>query len=152
MDVCGQVEAMVPKYHILGAWAADLAPADLYGKITWKIENFSAISKRELRSETFDAGSFKWCDAARRLFKAPGVGFKCCGALRDNQGLGKTVQLPAGCCSCALQLPAPADLDLSDSSGLAAPASSAAMNLDTLVSSLPAAVAHQCSGMRETWG
>ena len=43
---------------------ADPKPADLYGKITWKIEKFSEISKRELRSKTFDAGSYKWCARA----------------------------------------------------------------------------------------
>jgi hypothetical protein len=36
-------------------------PSDLYGKFTWKIENFSEISKRELRSNVFEVGSYKWC-------------------------------------------------------------------------------------------
>lgn len=35
-------------------------PHELYGKFTWKIENFSEISKRELRSNVFDVGSYKW--------------------------------------------------------------------------------------------
>jgi hypothetical protein len=35
-------------------------PTDLYGKFTWKIENFSEISKRELRSNVFEVGNFKW--------------------------------------------------------------------------------------------
>lgn len=35
-------------------------PHELYGKFTWKIENFSEISKRELRSHVFDVGSYKW--------------------------------------------------------------------------------------------
>jgi hypothetical protein len=32
----------------------------LYGKFTWKIENFSEISKRELRSNVFEVGGMKW--------------------------------------------------------------------------------------------
>ena len=36
-------------------------PMDLYGKFTWKIENFSEISKRELRSNVFEVGGMKWC-------------------------------------------------------------------------------------------
>ena len=36
---------------------------DLYGKFTWKIEKFSEVSKRELRSHTFEVGSYKWCVA-----------------------------------------------------------------------------------------
>lgn len=36
-------------------------PYELFGKFTWKIENFSEISKRELRSAVFDVGSYKWC-------------------------------------------------------------------------------------------
>ena len=35
-------------------------PFELFGKFTWKIENFSEISKRELRSAVFDVGSYKW--------------------------------------------------------------------------------------------
>ncbi len=35
-------------------------PTDLYGKFTWKIENFSEISKRELRSNVFEVGGYKW--------------------------------------------------------------------------------------------
>mmetsp|Transcript_12537 Transcript_12537/g.35224 ORF Transcript_12537/g.35224 Transcript_12537/m.35224 type:complete len:1065 (+) Transcript_12537:198-3392(+) len=50
-------------------------PADLYGKFTWKIENFSDISKRELRSNVFEVGSYKWyilvypqgCDVCNHL-------------------------------------------------------------------------------------
>ncbi|KAK9820473.1 hypothetical protein WJX72_010699 [[Myrmecia] bisecta] len=50
-------------------------PADLYGKFTWKIENFSEISKRELRSTIFEVGSYKWyilvypqgCDVCNHL-------------------------------------------------------------------------------------
>lgn len=36
------------------------APGDLYGKFTWRIDNFSEVSKRELRSTTFEVGSYKW--------------------------------------------------------------------------------------------
>lgn len=35
-------------------------PHSLYGKFTWRIENFSEISKRELRSNVFDVGNYKW--------------------------------------------------------------------------------------------
>jgi hypothetical protein len=41
--------------------SAGLQPTDLYGKFTWKIENFSEISKRELRSNVFEVGGYKWC-------------------------------------------------------------------------------------------
>ena len=36
-------------------------PHELYGKFTWRIDNFSEISKRELRSTVFEVGSYKWC-------------------------------------------------------------------------------------------
>ena len=50
-------------------------PSDLYGKFTWKIENFSEISKRELRSNVFEVGNYKWyilvypqgCDVCNHL-------------------------------------------------------------------------------------
>ncbi|XP_073394018.1 uncharacterized protein [Physcomitrium patens] len=50
-------------------------PTDLYGKFTWKIENFSEISKRELRSNVFEVGGYKWyilvypqgCDVCNHL-------------------------------------------------------------------------------------
>ncbi|EFJ42002.1 hypothetical protein VOLCADRAFT_67555, partial [Volvox carteri f. nagariensis] len=50
-------------------------PHELYGKFTWKIENFSEISKRELRSNVFDVGNYKWyilvypqgCDVCNHL-------------------------------------------------------------------------------------
>ena len=35
-------------------------PSELYGKFTWKIENFSEVNKRELRSTIFEVGSYKW--------------------------------------------------------------------------------------------
>jgi len=35
-------------------------PQELFGKFTWKIDNFSEISKRELRSNQFDVGEYKW--------------------------------------------------------------------------------------------
>ena len=40
--------------------AAGPKPHELYGKFTWKIENFSETSKRELRSNVFDVGGYKW--------------------------------------------------------------------------------------------
>ncbi|KAG9143078.1 hypothetical protein Leryth_006332 [Lithospermum erythrorhizon] len=33
---------------------------ELYGKYTWKIDNFSQINKRELRSNVFEVGGYKW--------------------------------------------------------------------------------------------
>jgi hypothetical protein len=38
-------------------------PNELFGKFTWRIENFSEIGnlgKRELRSTQFDVGEYKW--------------------------------------------------------------------------------------------
>lgn len=53
-------------------------PMDLYGKFTWKIENFSEISKRELRSNVFEVGGMKWCVTNNTLsrFHAARVGRK----------------------------------------------------------------------------
>ncbi|XP_042027525.1 TNF receptor-associated factor homolog 1a-like isoform X1 [Salvia splendens] len=50
-------------------------PSDLYGKHTWKIEKFSQINKRELRSNAFEIGGYKWyiliyphgCDVCNHL-------------------------------------------------------------------------------------
>ncbi|KAL4273635.1 hypothetical protein GQ457_13G025730 [Hibiscus cannabinus] len=52
-----------------------LKPPDLYGKYTWKIEKFSQINKRELRSNAFEVGGYKWyiliypqgCDVCNHL-------------------------------------------------------------------------------------
>lgn len=35
-------------------------PDDLYGKFTWRIEGFSEITKRELRSAVFEVGGYRW--------------------------------------------------------------------------------------------
>ncbi|KAM3708173.1 hypothetical protein ACB098_02G078800 [Castanea mollissima] len=35
-------------------------PSELYGKYTWRIEKFSEINKRELRSNQFEIGGYKW--------------------------------------------------------------------------------------------
>ncbi|KAK4718565.1 hypothetical protein R3W88_016903 [Solanum pinnatisectum] len=35
-------------------------PVELYGKYTWKIDKFSQINKRELRSNAFEVGGYKW--------------------------------------------------------------------------------------------
>lgn len=35
-------------------------PSELYGKYTWKIEKFPQINKRELRSNAFEVGGYKW--------------------------------------------------------------------------------------------
>lgn len=50
-------------------------PTELYGKFTWRIDNFSQINKRELRSNSFDVGGYKWyiliypqgCDVCNHL-------------------------------------------------------------------------------------
>ncbi|XP_057547957.1 TNF receptor-associated factor homolog 1a-like [Amaranthus tricolor] len=50
-------------------------PADLYDRFTWKIDKFSEINKRELRSDTFEVGGYKWyiliypqgCDVCNHL-------------------------------------------------------------------------------------
>lgn len=52
-----------------------LKPSELYGKYTWKIEKFSEINKRELRSNQFEVGGYKWyiliypqgCDVCHHL-------------------------------------------------------------------------------------
>uniref|UniRef100_A0A0E0RJK3 MATH domain-containing protein n=1 Tax=Oryza rufipogon TaxID=4529 RepID=A0A0E0RJK3_ORYRU len=38
-------------------------PSELYGKFTWRIDNFSQINKRELRSNSFDVGGYKCFNA-----------------------------------------------------------------------------------------
>lgn len=38
-------------------------PSELYGRYTWKIEKFSQITKRELRSSAFEVGGHKWYEA-----------------------------------------------------------------------------------------
>ncbi|CAO2194868.1 unnamed protein product [Urochloa humidicola] len=35
-------------------------PLDLFGRHTWRIENFSNEKKREMKSEPFEAGGYKW--------------------------------------------------------------------------------------------
>ena len=35
-------------------------PSNLFGRYTWRIENFSKEKKREMKSEPFEAGGFKW--------------------------------------------------------------------------------------------
>jgi hypothetical protein len=35
-------------------------PSDLFGRYTWRIENFSKEKKREMKSEPFEAGGYKW--------------------------------------------------------------------------------------------
>ncbi|XP_045803754.1 TNF receptor-associated factor homolog 1b-like isoform X1 [Trifolium pratense] len=50
-------------------------PSELYGRYTWKIEKFSQITKRELRSNAFEVGNYKWyiliypqgCDVCNHL-------------------------------------------------------------------------------------
>ncbi|GMH19965.1 hypothetical protein Nepgr_021806 [Nepenthes gracilis] len=50
-------------------------PPELYGRHTWKIEKFSQINKRELRSNEFEVGGYKWyiliypqgCDVCNHL-------------------------------------------------------------------------------------
>ncbi|KAG8086058.1 hypothetical protein GUJ93_ZPchr0010g10639 [Zizania palustris] len=50
-------------------------PSDLFGQHTWRIENFSKEKKREMKSEPFEAGGYKWyilvypqgCDVSNHL-------------------------------------------------------------------------------------
>ncbi|XP_059298963.1 TNF receptor-associated factor homolog 1a-like isoform X3 [Lycium ferocissimum] len=50
-------------------------PSELYGKYTWKIDKFSQINKREVRSNAFEIGGYKWyiliypqgCDVCNHL-------------------------------------------------------------------------------------
>jgi hypothetical protein len=35
-------------------------PQDLYGRFTWRIDDFTGTSKRELRSQQFSVGDYKW--------------------------------------------------------------------------------------------
>jgi len=35
--------------------------SELYGKFTWKLDKFGESGKRELRSNVFEVGTFKWC-------------------------------------------------------------------------------------------
>ncbi|XP_022980829.1 TNF receptor-associated factor homolog 1a-like isoform X1 [Cucurbita maxima] len=50
-------------------------PSELYGKHTWKIDKFSQLNKRELRSNAFEVGGYKWyiliypqgCDVCNHL-------------------------------------------------------------------------------------
>ncbi|XP_062207037.1 TNF receptor-associated factor homolog 1a-like isoform X2 [Phragmites australis] len=50
-------------------------PSDLFGRYTWRIENFSKEKKREMKSESFEAGGYKWyilvypqgCDVSNHL-------------------------------------------------------------------------------------
>ncbi|KAL5205620.1 hypothetical protein ABZP36_033829 [Zizania latifolia] len=50
-------------------------PSELYGKFTWRIDNFSQINMRELQSISFDVGGNKWyiliypqgCDVCNHL-------------------------------------------------------------------------------------
>ncbi|KAE9589766.1 hypothetical protein Lalb_Chr21g0312421 [Lupinus albus] len=52
-----------------------MKPSELYGKHTWKIEKFSQITKRELRSNAFEFAGYKWyiliypqgCDVCNHL-------------------------------------------------------------------------------------
>lgn len=50
-------------------------PKELFGKYTWRIDKFSTINKRELRSNAFEVGGYKWyiliypqgCDVCNHL-------------------------------------------------------------------------------------
>ncbi|KAJ6852317.1 MATH domain-containing protein-like isoform X1 [Iris pallida] len=78
---CGQVENGTPSTSP-PYWDTDdddddfgPKPSALYGKFTWKIEKFSQINKRELRSNAFEVGGYKWyiliypqgCDVCNHL-------------------------------------------------------------------------------------
>ncbi|KAE8704768.1 MATH domain-containing protein [Hibiscus syriacus] len=74
-----QVENETPSTSLL-YWNSDDGddgpkPSELYGKYTWKIEKFLQINKRELRSNVFEVGGYKWyiliypqgCDVCNHL-------------------------------------------------------------------------------------
>ncbi|XP_057488706.1 LOW QUALITY PROTEIN: TNF receptor-associated factor homolog 1b-like [Actinidia eriantha] len=50
-------------------------PSELYGNYTWKVDKFSQLNKRELRSNAFEVGGYKWyiliypqgCDVCNHL-------------------------------------------------------------------------------------
>lgn len=77
---CGQIENGTPSTSP-PYWDTDddddggPKPSALYGKFTWKIEKFSQINKRELRSNAFEVGGYKWyiliypqgCDVCNHL-------------------------------------------------------------------------------------
>lgn len=50
-------------------------PSELFGRFTWKIDNFRQLNKRELRSNAFEVGGYKWyiliypqgCDVCNHL-------------------------------------------------------------------------------------
>lgn len=51
---------IVVHFFIPFNYLSGLKPFDLYGKYTWKIEKFSTINKRELKSSVFEVGGYKW--------------------------------------------------------------------------------------------
>jgi hypothetical protein len=57
----GRADAARPSAKPPSPSHAGPSPQQLYGRYTWKIDNFSEISKRELRSNVFEVGSYKWC-------------------------------------------------------------------------------------------
>ncbi|KAK8555985.1 hypothetical protein V6N13_070057 [Hibiscus sabdariffa] len=73
-----QVENGTPSTSLL-YWDSDNGdgpkPSELYGEYTWKIEKFSQINKRELCSNAFEVGGYKWyiiiypqgCDVCNHL-------------------------------------------------------------------------------------
>ncbi|XP_077239332.1 TNF receptor-associated factor homolog 1b-like [Tasmannia lanceolata] len=77
---CDQVENSTPSTSP-PYWDTDddddcgAKPSELYVKFTWKIENFSKISKREHQSDAFEVGGYKWyiliypqgCDVCNHL-------------------------------------------------------------------------------------
>jgi hypothetical protein len=77
-------------------------PNELFGKFTWRIENFypseiGNLGKRELRSTQFDVGEYKWyvdqskniaCAAWRAVCShAPLWGCCCCAGVQVHPGL-----------------------------------------------------------------
>ncbi|KAL8265170.1 hypothetical protein R6Q59_023300 [Mikania micrantha] len=64
-----------PPYWDIDDHYCDQKPSELYGKYTWRIEKFSQTNKRELRSNAFEVGGYKWyiliypqgCDVCNHL-------------------------------------------------------------------------------------
>ncbi|XP_022145167.1 MATH domain-containing protein At5g43560 [Momordica charantia] len=71
------MESIANGHHsqLSGEAVAEWKPSELYGKHTWKIQKFSQLNKRQLRSNAFEVGGYKWyvvlypqgCDVSNHL-------------------------------------------------------------------------------------
>ena len=60
LDLLNLIEILGAQLFTLVYLLIGPKPSELYGKYTWKIEKFSQINKRELRSNAFEVGGYKW--------------------------------------------------------------------------------------------